>query len=89
MVKIFGQSDFREKTLLKRTLAIWASILCIKVIGFSLLQNYSDLASDFYANSYVKYEVVMLFFWVGMDLAPSVFIYRMHFINFKSFEDDP
>jgi len=86
MTKIFGQENFQEKIIVKKTLAVLTVSMTVRVIGFVLLQIYSDKTADFLLNYTSYYEATLLLMWTIIDLLPATFLFWIHYRNFMSFE---
>jgi hypothetical protein len=47
MTKIFGKENFQEKIIVKKTLAVLAVSMAFRVLGFTILEIYTDKTADF------------------------------------------
>lgn len=86
MTTVFGKQDIQEKTIIRTTIIIYIVIFSIRIISLLLLITDKTSFIKEYNGKYLEFELIMTLLWTITDLIPVVFLFRVHYLNFMSFE---
>jgi hypothetical protein len=87
MTAIFGKQDINEKKIIRCTMVIYCVVFAIRI--FSLVVIISDkqyILIHFYSVHYLQFELILSSLWAITDLIPVVYLFKVHYNNFMSFE---
>jgi len=86
MTTVFGKQDIKEKQIIRTTIIIYIVIFFIRIISLLLLiTDRTSFIKEYYSKS-LEFELIMSLLWTITDLIPVVFLFRVHYLNFISFE---
>lgn len=83
MSEIFGNDDYPEKKILKRTLLMLSISSALKIVFFIVLLF---VEIDVIFRYYVLCKISSVIFWIVIDLVPILYLYKTHYTNFISIE---
>ena len=61
-------------------------VFAVRIISLVLIVSDKQTFIKLYTEKYLEFELVMSSLWAITDLIPVVFLFRVHYNNFMSFE---
>jgi len=83
--RVFGQQDMEEKKIMRRTVYVFVLTACVRLIDLIIVHVEEEKIADLFAHP-SDYNILLITVWAITDLVPIVFLYKVHFQNFITFE---
>ena len=85
ITRIFGTDDMPEKQIMRLTIYVFLASACIRLVDLVVANIESEKILQLYRVP-ALFNLFLITCWLVTDLMPILFLYKVHFQNFISFE---
>lgn len=87
MTAIFGKQDINEKKIIRTTMLIYCVVFSVRILSLVLIiADKQYIYMHFFSENYIEFELILSSLWAITDLIPVVYLFKVHYNNFMSFE---
>jgi hypothetical protein len=85
MSQVFGKDDMKEKQIMRHTIYVFSISACVRMLDLIICHLKYEKIAELYSSP-GDFNLLLITIWIVTDLMPIVFLYKVHFLNFMSFE---